>query len=107
MRPALAQTARTTTNLMPSLSESAGNGRARINNVKTGAMNDIGQFTICENNKDKDVAKANRRIRTLAISIRPSLSIPGSECIRKVTHDSDINSAREIEQPVVARIGDN
>ncbi len=95
---------------MPALSLSAGKGSDRINIVSTGATNDIGQLTICENSIDRAVPSAMRRMRTLAILMRlatadSALSItevPESEGISQKTGNSDVYLADKIEEPVVA-----
>jgi len=100
---------------MPALSLSAGNGNDRINIVSTGATNDIGQLTICENNIDKAVPSAMRNIRTLAMLMRlasadSALSITEtleSEGISQEAGKPDIDLSHEIEEPVVAGVNDD
>jgi len=100
---------------MPESSFNTGNGSDRINIVSTGATNDIGQLTICENSIDRAVPSAMRNMRTLAILMRlasadSALSItevPESEGISQKTGNSNINLANEIEEPVVACVYDH
>lgn len=100
---------------MPASSFSTGNGSDRMNIVNTGAMNDIGQLTICENSIDRAVPSAMRSMRTLAILMRLAsadsvLSITEtleSEGIRQKTGNSNVNLANEIEEPVVSCVNDH
>lgn len=100
---------------MPAFSFSAGNGNDRINIVNTGATNDIGQLTIWENSMDNAVPSAMRKIRTLAMliffdsaaSVLLIATVFESEGIGQKTGYSYIYLADEVEEPVVARIGDH
>ncbi len=100
---------------MPASSFSAGSGNERMNIVSTGATNDIGQLTICENSIDRAVPSAMRNMRTLAILMRfasadavlPTNEILDSEGISQEAGHSDIYRADEIEQPVVACVNND
>jgi hypothetical protein len=76
--------------------------------VSTGAMNDSGQLTICENNIESAVPSAMRRMRTLAILMRlDSLALGTaveleSDGIGQEAGDSNVDPADEVEEPVVA-----
>ena len=95
---------------MPAFSFSAGSGNDRINIVNTGATNDIGQLTICENSMDKAVPSAMRRMRTLAMliffdfvaSVLLMATVFESESIGQETGEPYVYFADEIEEPVVA-----
>jgi len=97
------------------MSFGAGKGSDKINIVSTGATNDSGQLTICENSIDSAVPSAMRRMRTLAmlmrfVSVASVLLITvelESEGIRQETGDSDVYLANEVEEPVVAGINDH
>ncbi len=72
--------------------------------VSTGAINDIGQLTICENNMHSAVPSAIRKMRTLAMLMRLSSATvleiavdPTSEGIGQETGNSDRNLADKIE----------
>jgi len=106
-RPAFEQTNRTSTNFTPFLKDSAGNGSARMNIVNTGAINDIGQLTICENSIDNAVASAIRRMRILAISILITVEAFVSERISQNARDSDIDLAYGIKEPMLTRVCDH
>ncbi len=84
-------------NFTPFMKDSAGSGNARMNIVNTGAMNDIGQLTTCENHIDNAVASAIRKIRTLAMSMPLLVVTFVSEGIGQNAHDSDIDLAYRIE----------
>ena len=100
---------------MPALSLSAGNGNDRINIVSTGATNDIGQLTICENSIDRAVPSAMRRTRTLAMlilldsvaSVLLMATVFESEGISQEAGKPDIDFSYEIEEPVVASVDDD
>ncbi len=95
---------------MPAFSFSAGIGNDRMNIVSTGATNDNGQLTICENSIDNAVPSAIRRMRTLAMLMRvdsTALLIAAaleSEGIGQDTGDSDVYFSNEIEEPVFAGV---
>ena len=99
---------------MPAFSFNAGNGNDRINIVSTGATNDIGQFTICENSIDSAVPSAMRKMRTLAMLMRwdseifvlPINTAIASEGVGQNTGNSYVYLSNEIEEPVVAGIND-
>ena len=99
---------------MPLLRFMTGIGNASMNIVRTGAINDSGQLTTCENNMQSAVPNASRRIRTLAILIPPvaaevvlEISVgPESEGISQETRNSDVHLAHRIEYPTVAGIYD-
>ena len=79
-----------------------------MNIVSTGATNDSGQLTICENNIESAVPSAMRRMRTLAILMRlDSLALGTaveleSDGIGQEAGDPNVDPADEVEEPVVA-----
>ena len=83
--------------LFQGLLKSAGSGSARMNIVNTGAINDSGQLTTCENHIDSAVAKAKRRMRTLAIAMPVPTVAFVSESIGQNAHDSDIDLAHRVK----------
>lgn len=100
---------------MPLLRFIAGIGSASMNIVRTGAINDIGQLTTCENNMQSAVPRASRRIRTLAM-LMPLVAAevvfetavdPESEGICQETRDSDVHLTHSIEYPAVTGIDDH
>lgn len=54
--------------MIPLVNDGAGKGVASKNIVKTAAINDIGQLTICEKAIERLTPSARRKIRRLAIS---------------------------------------
>ena len=98
-----------TMNLMPPESFITGSGNARMNIVSTGATNDIGHATICENSMQSAVPSAMRRMRTLAILMRsdPAAAACPSEGISENACDPYVDFADEIECPVLTGVDDH
>ena len=100
---------------MPPLKFGTGIGKHNMNIVITGATNDSGQLTICENNMQSAVPSASRKTRTLAMLIPPAAVEdaletalgPASEGISQEARYSDVQLAHRIEYPAVAGVDDH